>query len=481
MSASLHTKGVDDCVKKLVEAVVSNDIRRQSLALTLRLGFVSVLGLVSVRIVLKALGVDDYGTYCAVESLVWASAFLNSSVTDSTTRFITYALGEGDSKRLQTVFSTSFWLHCAIGLLLMVAMETLGLWCLNEKLTIPPERQEEARIVFHLVLLSMVIGFLQQPYTSLVLAHEKFKLYGYIEIAEAALSLVALSLIMSFSGERLVVYAAMMLAARIIIAGVYVAYSTAKFKESRLVVDCDAGIVKKMLVFSGCGVYGNMCVTAYGHINPLVLNTFFGVAANTSTSVAASLSGMVSGFAVTGIYQAYAPCITKSYAAASYRKVDGYLCGAVKSTVYAFGLLLVPVVVYMPEILKIWLGEVPHGAVEFSRYVMLTSLLAAVIGITNTAIHATGDIRRLSFVNGSMYLLCPLLSWVAYKAGAGVSAMFAIDLAVTAMILVNGCFIIRAQIPGIDAGMYAKTICRSVSAVTIVLAAVWLLHAVFCA
>lgn len=442
--------------------------------LTFRLGFVSLMSLVGTRVVLSALGADGYGTYCAVASLVWSVAFLNSSVSDCTTRFITYSLGKWDAERCREIFSTTFWLHCIAALFVVVVAETIGIWLLDNKLSLPEGTLGEVHIVFQLILASLVVGFVRQPYTALVLAHEKFRFYGCMEMADAALNLLLVLSLTKCGSEKLVSYTAILLALNIIVAGIYVGYSMVRYKESRIALECDLCEMKKMLVFCGCGVYGNMCVAARDHGNPLVLNMFFGVTANASASVAVTLSGVLAGIASSGIYQAYAPRITKEYASGNLSAMGTHLCEAVKFTVYAFCIFLVPTIIYMSDILDIWLVEVPPETVAFSRIALLTALLSAVIGITNMAIHATGDIRRLSFINGSMYPMCPLLSWVTFKYGGGETAMFFIELIMTALILANGCWIIKTQIVGLDSRRYMHTICGSLAVAAMLLLSFWL-------
>lgn len=452
---------------------VDKEIKREAAVLTVRMALISVMGLVASRLVLRALGVDDYGTYCAVAGLVWAFAFFNSSVTDSGIRFITCALGSG--RQLRKVFSNSFWLHLVTAIVVALVAEAGGLWYLDNKIVLPPESRHDAFIVFQLVLASLIAGLIRQPYTALLLAHEKFRLYSCIEMAEAVMNLGLVALLATHGNDKLVLYAGLMFALSVSITLTYAAYVTIRYSESRLKWCPDLGIMKKMLMFSGCGVYGNMCVTAYSQGTTLVLNTFFGVAANASASLAATVSGVVASVATTGIMKVYSPRIMKGYAASDIAGAGRDLCHAARITVYSFGLLLVPAMVMMPELLSLVFGDVPPHTTTIARLSLFTAMTGSLIGICNTAIHATGDIRRLSFVNGTMYLLCPALGWMAFKGGAGITALFVIESAVMMAILANGCSIMRRQLPGLDIRRYVVSVAGSLAAVAVSTAIVWLI------
>ena len=65
-------------------------IFKNSLILYFRLIITSIIGLVSVRYILVALGVSDYGLYSVVGGIVFLMAFLNNVMISSTYRFVAF-------------------------------------------------------------------------------------------------------------------------------------------------------------------------------------------------------------------------------------------------------------------------------------------------------------------------------------------------------------------------------------------------------
>lgn len=161
-----------------------------------------------------------------------------------------------------------------------------------------------------------------------------------------------------------------------------------------------------MVAFGGYDTYGNACVSVKSHAGPLVVNMFFDVAVNSSVALGATFSSAVWSL-TSGLGEAYMPRITKSYASGDIEAMTQAMCRAVTVSTLGFGILLLPCMVMTPVILKAWLGELPRYVVEFSQLALLTAMVSSAVTITNTAIHSTGRIRRLSFVNGTIYLLSP--------------------------------------------------------------------------
>ena len=99
-----------------------------------------IIGLFTYRIILRALGVTDYGVYSAVGGIVTMSLLVMNTVASAISRYITVGLGKGDPERLRTIFGTSLAVMGGFCLLIILLTETAGLWYLCHKMVIPPER-----------------------------------------------------------------------------------------------------------------------------------------------------------------------------------------------------------------------------------------------------------------------------------------------------------------------------------------------------
>ena len=69
-------------------------LAKNTLLLYLRMIFVMLVALYTTRIILKALGVVDYGIYNVVAGFVSLFAVINNCLTTGTNRFYNYAIGK---------------------------------------------------------------------------------------------------------------------------------------------------------------------------------------------------------------------------------------------------------------------------------------------------------------------------------------------------------------------------------------------------
>lgn len=86
-------------------------IAKNTLLLYLRMLVMMAVSLYTSRIVLEVLGVLDYGVYNVVGGVVVLFTFINSAMSASTRRFLTYSIGESNHFKLQKIFSTSIIIH----------------------------------------------------------------------------------------------------------------------------------------------------------------------------------------------------------------------------------------------------------------------------------------------------------------------------------------------------------------------------------
>ena len=210
------------------------------------------------RVVLDKLGVTDYSLYGVVGGIVAMLSFLNGTLTIGTSRFLTYELGRGDYQRLSDTFVTAFYVHLLLAGIILLCMETGGLWFLYHKLVIPPDRLDACFWVFQLSLLTTVISITQVPYTSLVSSHENFDIYAYISIFEALAKLGICYVLFITSYDKLIVYAMLIAFIQMLVAMAYRIYCMKQYNEAHLKLIFNRTVFKGLIGFSGWNVMANL-------------------------------------------------------------------------------------------------------------------------------------------------------------------------------------------------------------------------------
>ena len=419
-------------------------IARNTLLLYFRMFLLMIVGLFTSRIVLRSLGVNDYGVYNAVGDVVIGFTFITASLSAAITRYMAAGLGSGDMHKLKRVFSTSILIQFAFSVLLVILVETLGLWFLNNRMQIPDGRIESARWVLQCSLGVLVLNLLSVPYNATIIAHEKMGAFAVISLLEGALKLVVALLLSVSPFDMLKTYAVLMLAVAFAIRISYGAYCSSRFAETRGRIVFDRSLVGEMSGFAGWNFLGSSAYVFNTRGVNLLVNVFFGVGVNAARGVAGQVEGMLKQFA-TNFLTALNPQITKSWAAS-----DKDYCFSLvrKGAKYTFWMLLAlfgPIFIWTEPLLDLWLVDVPAYAASFTRLVLIGLIIDMTGNPLVTLVQATGNVRRYYILTGFISYLCLPLIWIAFRLGAGPSWAYVCFIAVYLSVFFLKLLIVHRQ------------------------------------
>ena len=421
-------------------------IAKNTLMLYVRMLISMAVGLYTSRVVLQVLGVEDYGIYGLVGGVVGLFAFLNASMSGATSRFLTFELGRGDEKKLADTFSMAFWEHLIIAGIVFIIIETFGIWFLNYKLVIPESRMFAANVLLQLSAFSMAVSVTQVPYNASIIAHEKMDVFAYIELVNVFLKLVIAYLLLIGNIDKLIFYGILTLAVAIVVASIYRIYCIRHFKECHIRCVWRKDIFMNMFAFSGWDLYGNMSVTLRQQGTNMLINMFFGVVFNAASALASTVMGISSGLSF-NIVTAFRPQIIKNYAIGNYEECNMLLYRASKFTALLYTLIAIPAFFKMDFLLSVWLTEVPPMCSTFCRFLLVSSCFTMFICVLSVGIHATGNIKRLSFLSGSCFLMALPIIYVGYKLGVHVQFSYEVGIAVAFTVMTINLTILKHQIP----------------------------------
>ena len=383
-------------------------IVKNTLMLYIRMAINLAIGLYTSRVVLNVLGIDDYGVYGVVSGVIAMMGFLQASMSGATSRFLNYSLGENDELKLKQTFSTAVISHIGIALIILLVGETLGLWWVANKLVISPERHFAAKCVYHLSLLSSVIGISIIPYNATIIAHEKMNFYAMFEILKSGLNLAIVFVLMLGDYDKLILYGFLGLGVQIICSTITFLYSHRHFKEARSIRFFDKGIFKKMSTFLGQTVFAHLSFSFRYNGNNVVLNLLYGTAANAANGVAMTIQGVLLQFS-SNINVAFTPQIIQEYSKGNYSRMNQLMLYGSRFSLLVVMFFVIPLWIEMPDILRLWLKIVPNYAVVFSRIILLTVIMSAITAPVYTGLTATGEIKKYSLFQGFVYLSVPFI------------------------------------------------------------------------
>lgn len=420
---------------------------KNTIYLYIRMIIVMIVQLVMVRILLKTLGAENYGLYNLVGGIVVLFNFLNTSMRGATQRFLNYEMGIGNVKKIRSTFTNSLSVHLAICIVLLLLGETVGLYLLNYKLVIGQERMFDANILYQLSIITAIISTIQVPYNAAVIANERMNVFAFIEIVKVLIMLVSVCLLsLFFFNERLIIYGVMILIINVLTFLLYIYYCNKEFDECIFRIEVQKEIIKPMLSFSGWDLYGNLCVSVRTQGLTVLLNIFFGTIVNAATAIATQIQSAISTFG-SNVITAFKPQILKSYAANDYPRMNQLIDDSTKLSLLLLGIIAVPTMIEMPYILELWLQDPPEYTIPLARISLFVSFLSFVVSILNIIIHATGDIKALSFISGTLLLLVLPISYVFLKICNFPEVAYWVSLIMVLAVIIVNIKIIKRQVP----------------------------------
>ena len=447
-------------------------IAKNAVMLYVRMFISMIVGFYTSRVVLDVLGVDDYGIYGVVGSVVLMWGFLNASMSGATSRFLTYELGRGDAKRLSDTFSSALIVHMLIALTVFILAETVGLWFLYNKLVIPEGRMTAAFWVYQLSIVSTMVGITQVPYSATIISHEKMDIYAYVEIVNVVFKLLIVYVLLIGNFDKLILYAVLVFTVNMMIAMFYRYYCIRHFKETRVHWLWKPSVLKPLVSFSGWDLFGNGCVAIRQQGMNFLINMFFGVAYNAASSVASTVTGLIMGL-VNNISLAYRPVIIKQYAQNEFDKMQTLMNNAAKVMLMLFGCLMVPCFLELPYLFSLWLVEVPPYAVVFCRLMLISTFAILVNGIVNIAIHATGQIKQLSFISGTTHLISIVAIYILYRLGLSVEMAYVVSIVSGVIILITNVIILKTRIQEFRVWPFARAVIAALLVLAVSFVVTW--------
>src|SRR5690606_10846794 len=363
-------------------------IAKNSFMLYVQMFLSMLVSLYTSRVLLTELGVEDFGIYNVVGGIVAMFVILSGSMTSSSTRYLTFALGKGDLNYFQRIFSTSLLVHILIAVVIVIIAEPTGIWFMENKMQIADNRMDAANVIFHCSVVITAINIIGVPFSGVIIAHEKISVFTYFSLIDLALKLGLIIFLKTYSGDKLIFYGVLLLAIQILIQILIIIYCYSTFREIKSKLFWDRGLFKEMSSFAGWSLFGDSAFILHNQGINLLIIVF-----------------------ISSFQTAINPQITKSYASENFHFMHKLIYASSKFSFYLFLILSLPILIETEMILSIWLKVVPDYTVGFVRIILLITLINAFANPLVFAVKATGVIRKYEIVVGVISLTIVPISY----------------------------------------------------------------------
>ena len=400
-------------------------IAKNTVFLSIRMLMVLLVSLYTSRIVLDALGVEDFGIYNVVGGIVSLFAFMNGAMSNATQRYIAFELGKSNPD-VRRVFSSCMMLHFFVALFIFVFSETVGLYLLNHYLTIPDNKLIAANWVYQFSIVSCLVMVVNTPYNGAIVAYERMQAFAYISLIDVCLRLGIAFLVVAIPSDRLILYALFLFVGQFFVRLSYTFYCRRYLSDVKFSYCWDRLLFKELSGFMGWTMFNNMSVIACTQGINVVLNIFFNPMVNAARGIAVQVEQAVTMFSK-NFQMAITPQIIKNYSMNERDRFEELLFSASRLSYFFLLFLAFPVLLHTDFILNIWLKEVPIYTTDFVRLILLVSLVNVLAEPLLAAVSAYGKIKYFQLVSGLLlisilpisslgfrYIECPLLIYDVY-------------------------------------------------------------------
>lgn len=398
------------------EVKKTKTIASNTVYLLIRMLLITLLNLYIVRIVIKGLGVDDYGLFNTIAGVVTIGSFINGVLSLSVQRFYSYYMGKNELGKQMQTYSACVNILILFSLLLIAVFETAGLWFVETYLNIPAHRITAVIWLFHFSLLTFLLSLLQIPYTAAIFAHEDIKAYSLISTIECLLRLAAALMIGQFFFDNLMAYGLWLLVGAVLTFAIYMVYAKTKYEECSYQRTIDRKLYKDLLSFSGWTLFGSVANVGMQQGNIIILNIFFGTLINAAFAVAMQIYNTFNTLC-SSIIIPLRPAMIKAYVEQNYTFLNRLFSISNKLLLYILPAIGTPLALEMPTILKAWLNLENDNFTLFAQLSIIYVFFLSLNNPITTIVQASGKIREYHLKVESVTLLCLPASMLFFYMG----------------------------------------------------------------
>lgn len=391
----------------------SKTIAKNTIVLYIRMIVIMGITLITSRVILQALGETDFGIFNVIGGLILFLGFFTSSLSNATQRFLNIEMGLEREDMMQKVFTTSFFSFFFLSLFFVITFEVVGLWLINNFLSIPPDRYDATLWVFHCSVFSFFFTINSISFVSSIIAREDFRIYAYVGIIDAVLKLlIAVMALYQTQYDNLKYYAILFLATTIIVQLIYIIYGYLRYPECRITLYWNKELFTRLSKFIGWNALGTAVFALNNQGINLLLNNFFGVSVNAARAVSSQVESAVNKVSE-GFITASKPQVVKLYAIREDEQIAKITYFSSKLSFFLMLLIALPLVFQRDYVLKLWLVNPPEYASVFVVWGLIYCVINSMTLPSWNAIQAVGQLKKYTLVGSLVFAAAFPISLIA--------------------------------------------------------------------
>lgn len=190
-----------------------------------------IVTLYTSRLVLYALGANNFGIYSLVGGVISMLSFIQVTISTTTQRFLSFYQGKNDREKQIIYFNNSVITQIILALGIIVVLLLSKNFLFDNVLNIEVERIESGKFVYDCMLISLFFNMISSSFLAVLIAHENILYSSIIQLLDALMKLPLSILLYHISGDRLEFFALGMCIIYILNFGFYFLYCIFRYDE----------------------------------------------------------------------------------------------------------------------------------------------------------------------------------------------------------------------------------------------------------
>ncbi len=407
---------------------VPKRIIKNTIILYVQMAITVVFSLYTTRLVLAALGVQDFGIFSVIGGATSMLMFLNSSMTSASMRFMAFYKGKQDLIAQKQIFNITLKMHILIAIAMVVILEFIGFFLFGKIFNIASDRVEVAQLIYHCLVISVFFSVISVPYDAVMNAHENILFIAVTRIIEVMLKLfIALAITYCIMVDKLIIYGILMALVTIVIYFVKLFYSHIKYFEVEVNFKKynKKSLYKEIFKFAGWSFMGSSSSMISNYGQQIVVNMFFGTSVNAAIGVSNQVSGQVGAFA-NQMLKALNPVLAKSEGSGNRNSMLKVSLWGSKLSFFLLTILYVPIMLEMPYIFSVWLEKVPAYVIIFLTLQLIRNLVEQLFITLSSSIVAVGDIKDYQLTSFFLNFSPLIVTYIIFSYDFSPSCMYVV-------------------------------------------------------
>ena len=364
------------------------------------------LTLISTRLILKYLGVEDFGIYSLIAGVVSMLAFAINAMSSTTQRFMSFHQGKSSLDDQKKIFSNCLYIHLFLGIAFFLVLISLMWFIFDGYLNISNERIYAAKLCFCFIAFMLFISFITSPFRAVLISHENILYLSIIDVIDGVLKVIFAILLGFSQSDRLILYCLFLCLIQLfnLIAISIYAFSHYTECKSPTIKVVNKKHIYDILGFASWNIYSVACIIGRTQGLAVIINRFFGPLMNAAYGLSFQISGYIN-FMSESLLNAVRPQIIKSEGLGNREHSIWLSTITCKYSFFLLSLIAIPTIFEIPKLLDIWLENVPDFTIVFCRMVLIASVIDSLTIGLSIVNQAVGNVKKYALCVNTVKLL----------------------------------------------------------------------------